>query len=226
MTPPVLIWTGRVMISIIKFALMKIKICGITNFEDALSAANYGADALGFIFYRGSPRYIEPDNAKEIISYLPPFITTVGVFVNEEPAKIKFIMEFAGINILQLHGDESPEACNLWPRVIKAFRVVALTDLKSLEKYRTSANLLDTFSPDVFGGTGRTFNWDIAIEAKRYGYVILSGGLNNENIEKAIKWVNPYAVDVSSGIEEYKGKKDLKKMREFIVKARAAQMKP
>lgn len=205
---------------------MKIKVCGITNFEDALAAANYGVDALGFIFYKGSPRYIEPENAKQIISYLPPFITTVGVFVNEDPAKIRFIMEFAGINILQLHGDEPPEACNIWTRVIKAFRVSALTDLKSLERYRTSANLLDTYSPDIYGGTGRTFNWDIAVEAKRFGQVILSGGLNNENIENAIKWVNPYAVDVNSGIEQYKGKKDLKKMREFIVRARAVQMKP
>lgn len=205
---------------------MKIKICGITNFEDALSAANYGADALGFIFYKGSPRFIEPENAKEIISFLPPFITTVGVFVNEEPAKIRQIMEIAGIDILQLHGDELPATCKIWPRVIKAFRVSTLTDLKSLEKYRTSANLFDTYSPDVFGGTGRTFNWDIAVEAKRYGLVILSGGLNTENVEHAIKWVNPYAIDVSSGIELYKGKKDLKKMREFIVRAKAALMKP
>lgn len=205
---------------------MKIKICGITNFEDALSAANYGADALGFVFFKDSPRYIEPENAKEIISYLPPFITTVGVFVNEEPAKIRQIMEFAGINILQLHGDELPAICKIWPRVIKAFRVSTLIDLKPLEKYRTSANLLDTYSPDVFGGTGRTFNWDIAVEAKRYGLVILSGGLNSENVEQAIKWVSPYAIDVSSGIEQYKGKKDIKKMREFIVRAKAALMKP
>ncbi len=205
---------------------MKIKICGITNFEDALAAASYGADALGFIFFKGSPRFIEPVVAKEIISYLPPFVTTVGVFVNEEPPKIRQIMELVGFDILQLHGDELPEVCKICPRVIKAFRVSTLTDLKSLEKYRTSANLLDTYSPDAFGGTGRTFNWDIAVEAKRYGLVVLSGGLNAENVEQAIKWVSPYAIDVSSGIEQYKGKKDLKKMREFMVRAKAALMKP
>lgn len=205
---------------------MKVKICGITNFEDALSAANYGADALGFIFFKGSPRYIEPEKAREIISYLPPFIITVGVFVNEEPAKIRKIMEFVGINILQLHGDEPPEICKIWQRVIKAFRVINLTDLKPLERYRTSANLLDTYSPDAYGGTGLTFNWDIAVEAKRYGHVILSGGLNPENIEQAIKWVRPYAVDVSSGVEMYKGKKDLAKLREFIVRAKSSLMKP
>jgi len=205
---------------------LKVKICGITNFEDALTAANYGADALGFIFYKNSPRYIEPEKAKEIIGYLPPFITTVGVFVNEEPPVIRNIMEFAGINILQLHGDEMPEACKIWHRVIKAFRVIQLTDLKPLEKYRTSAILLDTYSPDAYGGTGLTFNWDIAVEAKRYGQVILSGGLNPDNIERAIKWVRPYAVDVSSGVEKYKGKKDLVKLRDFIARAKSSLMKP
>lgn len=204
---------------------MKIKICGITNLEDALFAANYGADAIGFIFYKGSPRYIEPNNAKEIVSYLPPFITTVGVFVNEDPEKMRQIMDYAGLDIIQLHGDELPETCKIWTRVIKAFRVSDLTDLKLLQTYRTSANLLDTYSPDIFGGTGRTFNWDIAVEAKRYGPVILSGGLNVENVEKAIQWVKPYAIDVNSGIEQYKGKKDLKKMREFIVRAKSVMMK-
>ncbi len=205
---------------------MRVKICGITNFEDALTAANYGADALGFIFFKGSPRYIEPDKAREIIEYLPPFITTVGVFVNESPATIRNVMEFAGINVLQLHGDETPEACRIWHRVIKAFRVIDLTDLKLLERYRTSANLLDTYSPGAYGGTGLTFNWDIAVEAKRYGQVILSGGLNPNNIEQAIKWVKPYAVDVSSGVEQYKGKKNLVKLREFIVRAKSSLMKP
>lgn len=202
--------------------MIRVKICGITNMEDALSAVDYGADALGFVFFEKSPRYITPDKAREIISRLPPFVTTVGVFVNEEAARINEIMDIAGIDILQLHGDEKPDACNICHRVIKAFRVKNLTDLKPLENYRCSAFLLDTYSPESFGGTGQIFNWDIAVEAKRFGRIILSGGLNPDNIEKAVMYVRPYAVDVSSGIEEDKGKKDLKKMRAFIEKAKKA----
>lgn len=198
--------------------MIKVKICGITNVEDALAAVDYGADALGFIFFSKSPRYVSPEKAKEIISLLPPFITTIGVFVNESPENIKKTLEFSGLDVLQLHGEEPPEACKIWRRVIKAFRVRDFTDLKPFEKYKTSAFLLDTYSPESFGGTGQTFNWDIAVEAKRYGKIILSGGLTQDNIEKAIKWVNPYAVDVCSGIETEKGKKDLKKMRAFIEK--------
>lgn len=200
--------------------MIRVKICGITNMEDALSAVDYGADALGFVFFEKSPRYITPDKAREIISRIPPFVTTVGVFVNEEAARINEIMDIAGIDILQLHGDEKPDACNICHRVIKAFRVKNLTDLKPLESYRCSAFLLDTYSPESYGGTGQIFNWDIAVEAKRFGRIVLSGGLNPDNIEKAVMYVRPYAVDVSSGIEEQKGKKDLKKMKAFIEKAR------
>lgn len=200
--------------------MVKVKICGITNLEDALFAAEYGADALGFVFYEKSPRYIKPEKAKEIISKLPPFITTVGVFVNERTEKMREIMLFSGINILQLHGDEPPEDCHTWHRVIKAFRVRDFSDLNPLQEYKVSAYLLDTYSPEEYGGTGQIFNWDIAVDAKRFGRIILSGGLNTENVEKAIIYVRPYAVDVSSGVEEDKGKKDLKKMREFINKAK------
>lgn len=200
----------------------KIKICGITNTEDALAAATYGADALGFVFYKGSPRYISPETAREIVSHLPPFVTTVGVFVNETGEMMKEVMELAGINVLQLHGDDPPQACGVWPKVIKAFRVKDFVDLKPLEVCRVSAFLLDTYAPETYGGTGLVFNWDIAVEAKRYGHVILSGGLTPDNVEKAIRWVKPYAVDVSSGIEASKGKKDLKKMRAFIDNARRA----
>ena len=200
--------------------MTRVKICGITNMEDALSAVDYGAGALGFVFFEKSPRYITPDKAREIISRMPPFVTTVGVFVNEEVARINEIMGIAGIDILQLHGDEKPDACNICHRVIKAFRVKNFTDLKPLENYRCSAFLLDTYSPESFGGTGQIFNWDIAVEAKRFGRIVLSGGLNPDNIEKAVTYVRPYAVDVSSGIEENKGKKDLKKMKAFIEKAK------
>ena len=151
---------------------------------------------------------------------MPPFVTTVGVFVNEDPERIKEIMGRAGLNILQLHGEEPPDACKVWHRVIKAFRVKDFTDLDPFEKYRASAFLLDTYTPESFGGTGQTFNWDIAVEAKRFGRIILSGGLNPDNVEKAIKWVNPYAVDVCSGIEKEKGRKDLVKMKVFIEKIR------
>lgn len=206
---------------------MKIKICGITNPEDAFAAVDYGADALGFVFYPKSPRYVSPEKAREITAHLPPFITTVGVFVNEEPAKIKEIMDSARLRVLQLHGDEAPEACSLWLPVVKAFRVKDFVDLKPLERYKgLSAYLIDTYAPSVYGGTGQIFNWDIAVEAKRFGHIILSGGLTPENVEKAVRWVKPYAIDVSSGVEAEKGKKDLKKMKEFIEKARAAWRRP
>jgi phosphoribosylanthranilate isomerase len=202
--------------------MTKIKICGITNIEDALSAVDYGADALGFVFYHKSPRYITPEKTREIILQLPPFVSTVGVFANETHEKMKEILEFSGIDILQLHGDEPPDTCYIWHRVIRALRVSDFADLKPLEMCRVSAFLLDTYSTASYGGTGQIFNWDIAVEAKRFGRIILSGGLNPDNIEKAIRWVRPYAVDVSSGIEEEKGKKDLKKMRAFIEKAKNA----
>jgi phosphoribosylanthranilate isomerase len=206
---------------------MRIKICGITNVEDALAAVDYGADALGFVLFRESPRYVPPETVKGITSLLPPFVTTIGVFVNEQPQKIKEIMQYAGIDVLQLHGDEDPAAmCDIWGRVIRAIRVRDLTDLKPLEAWnKVSAFLLDTYSPGRFGGTGQIFNWDIAVEAKRFGHIILSGGLNPENVERAVKRVSPYAVDVSSGIEEKKGKKDLKKMRLFIERATKALRK-
>jgi len=191
--------------------------------EDAMAAVDYGADALGFVFFNGSPRYVIPETARKIISFLPSFITTTGVFANEERQKIREIMQFAGIDVLQLHGDESPEMYTVWHRVIRALRVKEFTDLRQLEEWnRVAALLLDTYSPGQFGGTGQIFNWDIAVEAKRFGKIILSGGLNPDNVERAIARVAPYAVDVSSGIEEKKGKKDLKKMRLFIERAKGA----
>ncbi|MEW6676046.1 MAG: phosphoribosylanthranilate isomerase [Nitrospirota bacterium] len=201
---------------------VRVKICGITNLDDAMAAANFGADALGFVFFKGSPRYISPDDAGAIIRRLPSFITTVGVFVNENTDRIEEIIKLTGIDVVQLHGDESPEMCNISRRIIKAIRVKSLNSLDPLKNYkdRVSAFLLDTFTPDIFGGTGQIFNWDIATDAKQFGRIILAGGLTPDNITEAVRRVTPYGVDVSSGVEAEKGKKDRKKMKLFIEKAK------
>lgn len=203
--------------------MVRIKICGITNLEDALAAIEFGADAIGFVFQSKSPRSIKPETAKKIVSSIPPFITTVGVFVDEDKSLVEKIADQVGLNVVQLHGSEPPEACCLCRRVIKAIRVKDLTDLEPLQQYDISAFLLDTYSPHSIGGTGQIFNWDIAVEAKKFGHIILAGGLTPENVEEAIKWVQPYGIDVATGVEgRRKGKKDLKKLKLFIKKARIA----
>ncbi len=200
----------------------KVKICGITNIDDARAAVNFGADALGFVFFPESPRNITVEHAGEIIRALPPFVTTVGVFVNRQPDELRSIIQETGLDAAQLHGTEPPDICGqLSGRVIKGIRVKELSDLDPLEHYCVSAYLLDTYSPDSFGGTGRIFNWDIAVEAKRYGPIILAGGLTPDNIQDAVEHVRPYAVDVSSGVEAEKGRKDHEKMRLFIHRAKS-----
>ncbi len=203
---------------------VRIKICGITNIDDALAAVDFGADALGFVFFEGSPRYLSYNKAVSIIETLPSFITTVGVFVNERPDQIERVINLTGIDVIQLHGDEPPEMCKTSRRIIKAIRVRSLENLEPLKNYRekVSAFLLDTFTLSVFGGTGQKFNWDIALDAKQFGRIILAGGLTPENIEGAIRYVRPYGVDVSSGVESEKGKKDHKKMKLFIERAKGA----
>ena len=206
--------------------MVKVKICGITNLDDALAAVDSGADALGFVFFKKSPRYISPSNAKAIIKKLSPFISTVGVFVNEDKKNMEKIAAHTRINIIQLHGDETPKACNLSKPVIKAIRVKSIDNLEIISKYKdkVSAFLLDTYTPEIFGGTGQIFNWDIAIEAKQFGRIILAGGLTPENIGQAIRRVHPYAVDVSSGVEAEKGKKDHAKLRLFIKRAKSVSV--
>lgn len=197
---------------------VRIKICGITNKEDALAAAQLGADALGFIF-APSPRRISVERAREIIKVLPPLVQTVGVFVDEDPEKVLSTAAACGLDILQLHGSESVDYCSSFDRrVIKAVRLQSRDELKHLSKYVTvvDALLLDTYVPNKLGGTGIPFDWKLAVEARRYGRIILAGGLNPENVAAAISMVKPYAVDASSGLERSPGVKDHEKVAQFM----------
>lgn len=200
---------------------VRIKICGITNEEDGLAAAKFGADALGFVF-APSPRRISVERAREIIKVLPPLVQTVGVFVNEDPEKVLSTAAACGLDILQFHGDESAIYCSSFDRrVIKAVRLQGRDDLDNLSKYVNvvDALLLDTYVPNKLGGTGITFDWNLAVEARRYGRIILAGGLNPENVAAAISMVKPYAVDASSGLEQSPGAKDHEKMVQFMREA-------
>ena len=206
---------------------VRIKICGLTNLDDARAAVDAGADALGFIFFPGSPRYITPAAAAQIIAQLPPFVSAVGVFVDEPASSLLATANAVGINTIQLHGNESPDFCDSIPRdrfkVIKAFRVKDQSSLVSLKDFRSSAFLLDSYVPGQLGGTGARFNWDLAVQASRLNIpIILAGGLVPENIRDAVAKVTPYAVDVSSGVESAPGKKDHNKVRAFIAAARNA----
>ncbi len=205
--------------------MTRVKICGITNPEDALAAVDAGADALGFVFYKESPRHIFPEEAAGIISLIPPFIQTVGLFVNEEPDTINEISRLCKIDLVQLHGDEGPEQLSrIERRILKAFRVRAMTCLEPMKDFKAAGFLLDAFSPSFYGGTGKIFNWEIASEAvKRNPNIILAGGLTPENVPEAIRQVNPWGVDVSSGVESVPGKKDADKVRQFIRNAKEAK---
>ncbi len=202
--------------------MVKVKICGITNSEDAAAAVDFGADALGFVFFGGSPRYIQPKEAAKIIRIIPPIVQTVGVVVNECSDDLERIIAESGVDVIQLHGEELPEVCRSSRRTIKAIRVKSLDSLAPLEEFKgmVSAFLLDAYTPDVLGGTGRLFNWDIAVEAKRFGKIILAGGLTPDNVADAVRYVMPFAVDVSSGVEAAKGRKDHERMRIFIERAK------
>jgi phosphoribosylanthranilate isomerase len=197
--------------------MIRIKICGITNLDDAILAVDYGADALGFMFYKGSKRYISPNEAQRIISKLPPFVITVGVFVNQELDEIRNIQGQAGFDIVQLHGNESPDFCKSFgERAIKAIRVKDNESFREVESYSAEAILFDTYSNESYGGTGMSFNWEILKNFRTSKKIILSGGLSPENVTQAIGIVNPYAVDVSSGVEGHPGKKSPEKLKRFI----------
>ena len=202
--------------------MVKVKICGITNLENALAAIEEGADALGFVFFARSPRQVTPELAAAIITRLPPFVAKVGVFVDEKLERVKEITGICSLDYAQLHGSESPDYCQALgqQRAIKAFRVKGESILEQLSAYKVAAILLDSYNPDMFGGTGRAFNWEIAARAARSNCVILSGGLTPQNVAEAINKVNPYAVDVSSGVEASPGKKDHAKLKAFIQAAK------
>lgn len=201
--------------------MVRIKICGIINLEDALMAVEAGADALGFVFFTGSSRYISPDQAAAIIRLLPPFVQTVGLFVNEELAIVNSVADQCGLDLIQLHGEESPDYCaTVTRRVIKAFRVKDESSLDDMPNYRVAGYLLDAWSPVAHGGTGTVFNWDIAAQAAASHTIILAGGLSPENVAGAIAAVQPYAVDVSSGVEATPGKKDARKVNAFCRSAK------
>jgi len=198
---------------------VKIKICGITNLEDANAAIEAGADALGFMFSELSPRCLKRDVAAKIIRELPPFVAKVGVFVNAAEEVVRQTIAQCGIDTLQLHGEETPEYCRKFSpmKVMKAFRMKDASVLKQLSVYDVDAWLLDSWVPGKAGGTGERFNWDLAVYAKESARpIVLAGGLKPENVAQAVHQVWPYAVDVSSGVEESVGKKSHAAMRNFV----------
>jgi phosphoribosylanthranilate isomerase len=200
--------------------MVRVKICGITNPQDASMAVELGVDALGFIF-APSPRRITPGRARQIISTIPPFVTTVGLFVDEDLSIIRDIMRFCGLDMIQLHGNESPEFCGeLMPLAVKAFRLKDASSLISINRYQGQirALLLDTYQQGVKGGTGKTFDWNLVINNVRQFKMplILAGGLTPSNVQTAISVVKPYAIDVNSGVEDHPGKKSFILMKELM----------
>ena len=206
--------------------MVRVKICGITNIEDAVGSVDAGALALGFNFYRQSPRYIEPSAARTIIEQLPPSVLTVGVFVNlPDSDQVRRLAGEAGVQAVQLHGDESPAYCQELKDlfVIKALRVHSDFAPEDAARYETESVLLDGFSAGVFGGAGQSFDWSIAARTRPLvTKLFLAGGLTENNVAAAIEAVQPYAVDACSGLESVPGRKDMVKVRAFIKAAHGA----
>jgi phosphoribosylanthranilate isomerase len=203
---------------------VKVKICGITSVGDAEEAVDAGADALGLMFYPGSPRHISLETAQTIERRLPPFIIRVGVFADPAPDDVFSAMHQCGLNLLQFHGHETPEFCRQFGiMTMKAFRIRDAESLREIPDYQTDAFLLDSYVPGIAGGTGATFNWELAREARKFGKpVFLAGGLTPENVADAVRTASPFGVDVSSGVEQSPGKKDPLKMRAFVAAVRSA----
>jgi phosphoribosylanthranilate isomerase len=210
--------------------MIKVKICGITNTQDAQVAIAAGADALGFVMYRNSPRWVEPAVARSIIADLPPFVLPVGVFVNEDAAAVRTLMDECGFSLAQLHGDETAGYCQQLGRpVLKALRVKDRGSFLALAEFQGRAHvrgfLIDAFSDRAYGGTGHRVDWTLAAEAARSVPILLAGGLTPSNVAEAVRLVRPYGVDVSSGVEASPGKKDSEKVKAFIEAARLVPVK-
>ena len=206
--------------------MTRIKICGITNKIDALAAVELSVDSLGFVFYKKSKRYVTPAKAEDIINELPPSIGKVGVFVDEKREDVIRIAEDAGLDILQFHGSETPEYCSSFKekyKVIKAFRLKTKDDLKDVNSFDTDYYLFDTYENGSAGGTGKRFDWAMLKDFEILRPMILSGGLDPENVERAIKEVAPYGLDVSSGVESAPGKKDIKLLKKFVENVRKVE---
>lgn len=203
---------------------VRVKICGITSTVDALAAVDAGADLLGFMFYPESPRYVSPAAGGEIIRALPRYVSKVGVFVDAAPADVVQVIQLCGLDLLQFHGDEPPEYClQFGLMTMKAIRVRDEESLRRLTEYPTDAWLLDAFVPGKLGGSGATFNWDLAVAAQSLGRpLFLAGGLTPGNVADAVRRVRPFGVDVSSGVESAPGRKDPEKLRAFIAAAKGA----
>jgi len=203
---------------------MKIKICGITNADDARLCVECGVDALGFIFVERTPRYITPDAAARIVAILPPFVTPVGVFWDHAPGHVKAVAEQCGLGALQFHGEESPEDLQDYRLpVIKTLKVAGDADLDRMAGYRVAAFLLDSPSRWSEGESRPPIPWDVAAAAARRHPVLLSAGLTPDNVAEAVRRVRPYGVDVNSGVEARPGRKDEPRVRRFVAEARAAE---
>ena len=198
----------------------RVKICGITSVEDALMAVAQGCDAVGLVFYAPSPRYVSPEQATMIVAALPPFVTTVGLFVDASQDEVRSVLTTVNLDCLQFHGNETPEQCRVYGlHYIKAIRVQPDSNLLQCEKdfYDAKALLLDAYVEGLVGGTGQAFDWNL-IPNTLMKPIVLAGGLTADNVLSAIKQVKPYAVDVSGGVEKAKGIKDLAKIAAFMQK--------
>ncbi len=196
-----------------------VKICGITRLEDAIAAADLGARALGFNFYKKSKRYIQPEKAVEIIEHLPGHILKVGLFVNSPEDEIENINSRLDLDLLQFHGDETPEFCKKWgDKVIRAFRIESENQLEEIKKYSFARMIIiDAAIAGQFGGTGELSDWDLSLKAKKYGIpLLLAGGLTPANVSEAIQKVKPFGVDVAGGVESSPGIKEREKVRAFM----------